>query len=92
MSARLWSCMASAVRMLIPNSSSTAAMKLRLLTESHSGVVLCDASGRTLSGDAPMTSASKEVSFASSASGNTTSKSTFALNRRSICREEQAHF
>jgi hypothetical protein len=35
-----------------------------------------------------MTSASKEVSFASSASGNTTSKSTFALNRPSICREE----
>ena len=65
MSARLWSCMASAVRMLTPNSSSTAAMKPRLATESHPDVVLCDASAPTLSSEAPMTSASKEVSLVS---------------------------
>jgi len=70
MSARLWSCMASAVRMLTPNSSSTAAMKPRLLTESHPDVVLCDASAPTLSSEAPMTSASKETSLASSASSD----------------------
>ena len=89
MSARLCNCMASAVRMLTPNSSSTAAMKPRLATESHSGTVLCDASAPTLSSEVPMTSASKEASFASSASGDTTSSLRLGeRDRQSLGRQD----
>ena len=89
MSERLWSCMASAVRMLTPNSSSTAAMKPRLLTESHPGVVLCDASAPTLSSEEPMTSANKEESLASSASGDMALEVYVCAYGPSIARERE---